>query len=488
MHKHISYLNIKSYKIILCIFFGGFVSACKKFIEIDPPSTQIIGATVYNNNNSAAAAMTSIYNNMIYGGQGLSDGLQSISCLDGLQADELTNYGNNFVYPSFYANALSSSSGGGSNNYFWPELYNEIYVCNAVIEGLNSSQAVTDSIRQQLIGEAEFMRAFFHFYATNLYGDVPVVTTTNYQTNNTIHRSPKALVYDQIVADLLDAQMKLNSDFVDYQGLTTMERTRPNRGAATALLARVYLYEQKWDSAAIQATSVINNSQYTLVNVLSNVFLANSNEAIWQLQPVTAGANTFDAQNFVLTSAPGTGQYFLSLSTFLLNSFEANDQRFSNWVGNFTDPSSNITYYFPNKYKVYLDPSPLTEYLMVLRLSEQYLIRAEAEAYGAGNGINSSISDLNVIRNRAGLPSYAGSAGQDSVVAAIMHERQIELFTEWGHRWFDLKRTGLVNSVLGSPGNVCQAKGGNWSPDWQLMPLPLSEIQINPNLTQNPGY
>ncbi|MDR3713327.1 MAG: RagB/SusD family nutrient uptake outer membrane protein [Puia sp.] len=482
------YLQIDKIKVLISsICFSSVMSSCTKFVQIEPPTTSITGSTVYSNNTSAAAAVTSIYNNMM-ATQGLSGGINSISYLDGLEADELKNYTNdNLTLIQFYTNSLTSSSNGGSNNYFWQELYQEIYVTNAVMEGLNNSTTLSDSIKQQLYGEAEFMRAFFNFYAVNLYGDVPLVTTTNYQVNNTIKRTPSTQIYQQIISDLKDAQNKLNSSFVDYQGLSTPERIRPNKGAATALLARAYLYQQKWDSAMAQATLLINNPQYSIVN-LTNVFLANSNETIWQLQPVAPGYNTYDAQYFVLTSAPGTGTNYVALGANLLNSFEPNDQRFINWVGTFIDPSSNDTFYFPYKYKVYLNPKPVTEYLMVLRLGEQYLIRAEAEANGAGNGIADAISDLNVIRTRSSLPPYSGATDQASVQTAIMHERQIELFTEWGHRWFDLKRTRSIDSVMGPPGYVCRDKGGTWSPNWELMPLPLNELEVNPNLKQNLGY
>jgi hypothetical protein len=176
------------------------------------------------------------------------------------------------------------------------------------------------------------------------------------------------------------------------------------------------------------------------------------------------------------------------MSSNLINSFEPGDLRFSNWVGIFVDPSLQDTFYFPYKYKIYLQNQSLAEYVMVFRLAEQYLIRAEAEANGAGNGISAATSDLNIIRARANLQPYSGPMNSQSVMAAILHERQIELFTEWGHRWFDLRRANDLNSVMGAPGNICAGKGGIWNPDWALMPLPLSELQINPNLTQNPGY
>jgi hypothetical protein len=461
---------------------------CKKFVQIKPPISEIAAATVFADNTSAEAAMTGIYSNMMNGATStLSSGNASISYCQGLAADELTDYNSAIaVFSQFYKNELTSSNGGASNDYYWSELYSDIYAANSVIQGLESSASVTTSVKQQLMGEALFVRAFMHFYAVNLYGPVPIVTTTNYQTNNTIHRSPVNQVYEQILKDLEAAQADLSANFVDQTGLSTSERTRPNQGAATALLARTFLYTGQWDSAKIESSMLINNgAQYSLLPNLSNVFLANSTEAIWQLEPVDPGYNTFDGYYFILTSAPGNSQFSVALSSYLLQAFEPGDLRYQNWIDSIIVGST--TYYYPYKYKVgtYNTNNPVTEYTMVFRFAEQYLIRAEAEA-NMGDSTD-AISDLDVIRTRAGLANYDPTINSP-LLGAILHERQVELFTEWGHRWFDLIRTGNISTVLGSPGNICQAKGGNWNVDWELLPLPLSETQINSNLTQNAGY
>jgi hypothetical protein len=145
-----------------------------------------------------------------------------------------------------------------------------------------------------------------------------------------------------------------------------------------------------------------------------------------------------------------------------------------------------IQYYYPYKYQIGRSQASITgpyiEYYMVLRLAEQYLIRAEAEANGAGNGINDAIVDLNYIRSRANLLPYAGPVDQNSVLNAIFHERQIEFFSEWGHRWLDLKRTGQAVTTLSA------AKKINILSSSLLYPIPISELQADPNLSQNPGY
>jgi len=126
----------------------------------------------------------------------------------------------------------------------------------------------------------------------------------------------------------------------------------------------------------------------------------------------------------------------------------------------------------------------MTEYTMVLRLAEQYLIRAEARAQQ--NNLSAAQSDLNVIRTRAALsPTTANT--QSTLLTAILHERQVELFSEWGHRWFDIKRTGNVDAVMGN-GGACAAKGGVWNTNWQLYPIIQLQLQLNPALVQNSGY
>jgi hypothetical protein len=96
----------------------------------------------------------------------------------------------------------------------WADLYNCIYQANSAIQGISSSSGITATTKQQLIGEAEFIRAFCHFYLVNIYGDVPIVTSPDYNANKLIARSPQAQVYQQIIADLKDAQNMLSDTAV----------------------------------------------------------------------------------------------------------------------------------------------------------------------------------------------------------------------------------------------------------------------------------
>ena len=461
---------------IVCIMFGIMQSSCKKFVQVSVPATALASTTVYQSNSSAAAVLTGIYSGMATDGV-YAGGPSSIGYLCGNAADELMNYTKAGVSVNFYTNSYTPDVG-----VFWSNLYKKIYVANAAIQGISNSKSLSQSIRNQLLGEALFIRAFLHFYATNLFGNVPLVTTTNYQTNNSLVCTPRGQVYQQIIEDLQDAKRLLNDNFLDPTGAETTERIRPNKGAVNSLLARAYLYQKKWNSAELEASEVISNNPLYSLDTLNGVFLKNSVESIWELQSIKPGYNTADATNYILTSPPGTGTFSVAISPQLFGAFELGDYRASKWIGAYT--KSGQTYYFPYKYKqgVYSMTNPVTEYEVVFRLAEQYLIRAEARAE-QGN-LSDATKDLNLIRSRAGLANTI-AVTQADILTAIYHERQVELFTEWGHRWFDLKRTDSVNSVMSI---VTPQKGGIWAPYKSEFPIPLSEILLNGNLTQNPGY
>lgn len=489
--KFLYKLSIHKLLAISFLLLAFCLNSCKKFVQIEPPTTQLVTASVFNNSATATAAQLAIYNKMFKESWYMAQA-------GGLLGDELTNYSTQPLQVQYYTNAMTASNNPAPGP--WTTAYPfYIYPANAIIEGLQNNNAIPPVIVGQLTGESKFVRAYWYFYLTNLYGDVPLVTTTDYRTNGSIARTPQAKIYQQIIADLKDAQNLLSTNYVDATDTAiTTERVRPNKVAASALLARVYLYTQKYDSAEAQASLVINNSMYSLCSNLSganSVFLKNSTEAIWQLQtPVPASYNTEDCYEFYLPSAPAAGGgNSATISSQLLNSFEMGDKRLAQWVGVYTTTSTPaVNYYFPYKYHSYnisaTNTSGITEYTMMLRLAEQYLIRAEARAQ-QGN-TTGALSDLNTIRNRAGLANYSGAIDKAPLLAAILHERQVELFTEWGHRWLDLIRTGNINSVMGSPGNVYNAKGGvsSWNPTLQFFPIPQTERNSDANLTQNTGY
>jgi starch-binding outer membrane protein, SusD/RagB family len=477
------------------------LNSCNKIVEVPPPTDGIVGSNVFTDNTTAIAYMTGIYMNMtnVFSLGSTFTGSQGISLLTGLSSDELTLYSGvtNQMHVAYYENNLSANAAQPAGSEYWPSFYDIIYKCNAAIQGLASTSpdVLTPSVKKQLQGEAKFMRAFIYFYLVNLYGDVPLSLSTDYKTNSLLSRSPKSVVYEQIVSDLSDAKSLLTDNFPDITLLnTSLERVRPTKWAAAALLARVYLYTENYVNAETEASAVIDNSSLFSLSPLNEVFLKNSGEAIWQLQPTRLYFNTEEAVTFIIPpSGLSEGNDVFNpvyISSQLLGSFEAGDQRRMNeaWIDSLSIGST--IYYFPYKYKKNEQDLSITasdglsEYLMVLRLGEQYLIRAEVRAQ-QGN-FEGARNDLNAIRTRAGLMNTTAN-DQVSLLDIIAHERQVELFTEWGHRWLDLKRTGRIDAVMNIV-TPLKASGATWNSYQQLYPLPNDDLQKDQNLTQNEGY
>ncbi len=457
-----------------CIFLVvvALLCSCESFVEVAPPKTETASSTVYTDDLAATSAIRGIYHEMER--TGFANGaVGSVSFFAGASADELRSH--TTTLDEFFSNSISVANSTVQSD-LWSTCYKIIYYSNSAVEGLQTSSSLTVSVKNQLEGEAKFLRAFTYFYLVNFFGDVPLILSTDYKTNQYAAKSPASNVYASIVTDLLDAQNLLPVDFQFSGG----ERVRATQWAATALLARVYLYSKDWANAEAQASKVIASKPlFSLATDPNTVFLKNSTETIWQLMPVIPGGNANEGLYFIpatLNSAPT----YVSLTDGMVNAFAAGDKRKTSWVSNSTVGVNK--FYFPFKYKVGKTGQPITEYSMILRLAEQYLIRAEARAQ---QGLFSlAIQDLDVIRQRAGLASLnvaIPSPSLDAVLNAVAQERRVELFTEWGHRWLDLKRTGKANAVLGSK--------PNWRTTAVLYPIPQSELVSDPNLApQNPGY
>src|SRR5690606_11150404 len=222
---------------------------------------------------------------------------------------------------------------------------------------------------------------------------------------------------------------------------------------------------------------IIDSGVYDLCTDLNDVFLAGSVEVIWQLLPVRSGGfETTEGMQFVPYTNTVIPNY--PISNQLLNSFASNDKRKTAWLD--SNVVNNEVYFFPYKYKVRNSGNPIpSENYSLFRLGEQYLIRAEARVMQ--NNLPGGMADINVVRQRAGLSDTA-SPDQSTLLNLIIEERRKELFCEWGHRWFDMKRTNSADEILSI------IKAPNWQATDQLLPIPFREIQLNPHLLQNPGY
>jgi len=245
-------LNVKVSRIMLILMIGSVV-ACEDFIEVDPPKTGLVSETVFTSDATANAAMSAVYVRLT--GSFLGAGTSSIIVLNGFASDELVPAAaTNEQIREFYNNNLTPINPNLSA--IWSVAYNLIYQSNAIIAGLNDASGVNESLKNQLEGEALFIRAYTHFHLANLFGDIPYITTTDYRENAKASRMLRTSVLGRVVQDLENSKQKISKNYTYSKN----ERVRVNKWVASAFLARVYLYIGDWDKAEAESNIVINNT------------------------------------------------------------------------------------------------------------------------------------------------------------------------------------------------------------------------------------
>jgi len=432
--------------------------SCKKFVSVPPPPDLIVANEVFTSEAKASSVVSSIYGSLINGSASFSNGLTTV--YGGYSADEILRFNPPPTQQEFMTNSLTPANAQVRN--LWNSLYRHIYYCNAAIEGLLNAAAVSPSVKDKLIAECRFIRAFCYFYLVNLWGDVPLALTSSYHTNAILPRKPSADVYAVIQSELLETKAALPPT-------SPTDKSRPTKAAASALLARVYLYQKQWDKAESEATAVLATGFFTPLPPVNQVFTASSKESIWQLVPNSG----FLKETAEMRPIAGAPQNYIT--QHLLSAFEPADQRRLRWIDSITHQT--VKYFYPAKYRN--TAATVTEHYVVLRAAEQLMIRAEARLQQ--NNTNGAIADINIIRQRAGLAPLPASAPATIVAAALEKESRIEFFAEWAHRWLNLKRWNKTIDVL-TPNKPSFQAYAQW------YPIPSDDIISNPFLSQNPGY
>jgi len=446
----------KSGKLLLLAITLGFTS-CEKIVEVRTPFNAIISENAFLDEAGANSAIAGMYSSLTP--TSANPPTAYINLLTDMLADNLSYNGT--VFDQYKNNSLVSNESNLAQ--LWATCYAGIYRANAIIEGISNGKFST-AFSNQAIGEALFIRSFCYFYLTNLYGDVPLITTTQIAQNQIAPRTPSAQIVAQIVSDLERSAGMLPENYP-----VANRRQRANKWAATAFLARVYLYTGDNVKAEQAASQVISKSTvYSLPTDLATVFLTASTETIFAFD-VSMGGYTLVAAFSAPSASPGQTPSFI-IQPNLYTLFETNDKRRTAWTG------SNAGFNFALKYKSFVAN---TENDVVFRLAEQYLIRAEARA--KLDNLTGAQSDINIVRQRAGVTQIT-TTSQISALEAVAKERRLELFSEWGHRWLDLKRTQQAGPVISA------LKPGLWQATDVLYPIPNVEREKNVNLTQNPGY
>jgi tetratricopeptide (TPR) repeat protein len=456
MLELISLFNFQAMnKTIIFTFFASLVlGSCSKILDTEPEAN-ISDQAVIVDPKSAQAALIGVYDAL----QGYVSG--NIVSLE-LAGDNVVNFNsqNNLI-------ANKTAAGGGGS---YSAVYTAINRANSVINKVPelSDVDITTPVRNQILGEAYFLRALAYFDLVKFYGGVPVVLepATSPDSHKGIKRSTKEQTYGQVLSDLDEAEKLL---------VEKVDRNRANKFTVYALKARLYLYTEKWELAEEYASkSITSTSNFALVKPYANFFTGrNTTESIFEIAFSTSDKSSFYT-NWLSPAQGGRHDYIPSRE----------------FVGQLIDPlfgGSRKSLLFRTPEGIYdlvqYGKQDGTSSIFILRISEQYLIRAEARVKKGVPDLQSSVSDLNVIKSRADVPllAYDPSLTKEAVLLAIERERRYELPFE-GHRFIDIVRTGRAAEVFGAI-NANLKDPNNW-----VFPIPQTEIIQDADLEQNPGY
>ncbi len=440
--------------------------ACNKVLEIEPVSA-ILAENFYSGAGGAEAALMHAYNFF------RAPLTQNYIVVPGILSDEMfpTRGGNFTRNHGFITTEIQ-----GNVQDTWRELYGTVQSCNDILDnvpGINDPALNKD----QVLGEAYFIRAYAFFYLTRYWGKVPlpIVPSKSAGQDFNIPREEVAVVMDQIVSDLLMAETLL--------GVNAPNRARASKAAARMLLAKVYLFRNgagDMQSALVKTEEVMADGQYSLVSGADyeSIFAVgqqNSRESIFELsyRPNTSQANQQLDQEFVPypNNIPRIRPSGKIVEEFLKN---PNDLRLPASLG-FHNNAYYVRKYERNSVSQVARLTQASNVVM-LRLADAILMRAEC--LNELGRTPEAVVYLNQIRTRAGLPPSTATS-QAEVRLAIENERFLELSFE-GHRWWDIVRTGRA-TVLSAPRLT--------DPNRILWPVPGRDIDLNPNLLpQNPSY
>lgn len=444
----------------------AIAAGCNGPLDVKPKNT-VPTESAITDSTSARAAIAGMY----HGLQSLSSYGSDIPEVGDLSSDNAEFSGTSTSYGEIDDNQISTFNTAVLN--IWSQAYDNINRTNEILDKVGALSDFDPSTKGQLMGEAYFVRALMYHDLVKFFGDVPIRLhpTSDPNAGSTITRSPVSAVYDQILHDL-DSASALMSD--------SSSTTTASAGAVRALRARVLLYKGDYAGAEAEASAVETDFGYSLAPNYADLFTANGNatpEDIFKvIATVVSNQQSFLSYDYFAKALGGT--YLLRPTTDLEHAYQPSfipgESGASDWDPTDLRGQWNIQYAGSRRYGAKYRSITGTENFPVLRLGEIVLIRAEALA--RTGQLAAAVSELNLIQARANAPLFAlgGHSAQD-VIDAITAERRLELAFE-GDRWHDLNRLGLTPSVMGIDATQ------------ELYPIPQSEIDVTPGLTQNPGY
>lgn len=433
-------------------------SGCNSILDTSPKDT-IPEATAISDAPSARAALAGMYTSL----QSLSSYGEELVEFGDLSADNTDNTG---TYTSYLEADLNHLRSNNSTIFdIWTSAYDGINRANEIITKVPAVSGLDDTEKNEIMGEAYFIRALDYHNLVKLFGGVPIKLTPTSSVSDVGNATRAAVpdVYTQILKDLDSASALITN---------TTPATQATMGAVAALRARVLLYKGDYPGAQAAAEAVEGMS-YTLASNYGDLFPESGPGPSEDIFEVTA---TLTQENYL--SYDYLNVYEVGPSLDLMHAYDPAFLPATSDIEDFNPTDTrgqwNILVedgtVFGNKYRSVVG----TDYVPVLRLAEVILINAEALA--RQDQLGPAVTELQRIQTRANAPLFVlGSHTQQQVIDAIVAERRKELAFE-GDRWPDLVRLGTAATVLGI------------DPNQTLYPIPAREIAVSPTLTQNPGY
>lgn len=445
--------------IIPSLLVSGLVfslTACSDFLEQEP-ANYISDEAVITNESSAKSALNGVYHRLgasaYYGGRYFDAGVN-------LASDNVTWTGSLNFYYDFDTHQYSAEN--QLLSYAWYGIYATVNQANQVIEKTQTLNAISDSERKRIIAEATVLRSLAFFDLARTWGNVPLVKSATHSPTqfDGVKQTPAKTVYQEVVNDISSVLDDLSQN---------NDRVHVSRSVAEALLARVSLYLEDWTKAEEYATKVIDNVSYSLGSISDLLNGKLAQESVFEL----AYSSSFTNDQSAYWRSPNDGGRHEWGPSKEVVQLLADPTIGGDRSAFFTDQSSaQVPDYYVGT--LYHRPSA-DDNVILFRLAEAYLIRAEARAKKQNADLQGAIADLNTIRQRAHVAALDASLGQQAVIQAIEDENRVEFAIE-PHRWFDLVRTDRAVSVLGI------------SEHQQLFPIPYNDIEADKDLQQNPNY
>ena len=451
------------------ILAASLISGCD-ILEVEP-TAQIQAADAFTDKKGVMAALNGAYD--ILQSPAIS---QDVIVFGDLAADNLIHIGTKKEYRQ-----ISDQHIFTENAYvegIWNDSYDGINRLNNIMERIDEASGMSGEEKENVLAQCHFLRAFHYFNLVKYFGAVPLKeASTKSQSPEELNapRTGADEIYDFLIGDLISARDLL-------AGKGKQSPVYADEGAATALLARAYLYTGKFAEALSMATSVMGMG-YALVDGADYGAIfdetRSNNEVIFEIDFLNDNETSGMADWFL-----PDGRFEVSAwdsptkENSIYLAYEETDLRKSVSVG-VTDITGTLEYYG----KKYTDFVTNKDATIILRLAEMYLLAAEASNEIAYVADGEAFDFLNAIHTRAGLPAYSSSdlPDQESFRLAVEQERRLELAFE-GHRYFDLVRTGRAEEVLPQLGPLTGV-------NQYLFPIPRSEFDTNESINQNnPGY